>query len=109
MPNIIFAITNKDKNGVCDVLYDDMTENICFVGINELFKNVSESNPESRYFMIGRSCFVCEDNIFMICPSRRELILAGNSLEKQHININEKAKCSDDLLRELRRNIFVEK
>lgn len=103
MPNIIFAITNKDQNGVCDVLYDDMTEDIRFTGINKLIENVRESNPNSRYFMIGRSCFVCEDNIFMICPSRRELILAGNSLEKQHININEKAKCSDDLLRELRR------
>ena len=105
MPNIIFAVTNKDKNGFCDVLYDDMTDNILSVGINKLFENVKKSNPESRYLMVGRSCFVCVDNIFMICPSRRELILAGNSLEKQHININEKAKCSDDLLRELRRNI----
>lgn len=103
MPNIIFAVTNKDKNGFCDVLYDDMTDNILSVGINKLFENVKKSNPESRYLMVGRSCFVCVDNIFMICPSRRELILAGNSLEKQHININEKAKCSDDLLRELRR------
>lgn len=102
MPNIIFAITNKDQNGVCNVLYDDMTEDIRFTGINKLIENVRESNPNSRYFMVGRSCFVCEDNIFMICPSRRELILAGNSLEKQHININEKANCSDDLLRELR-------
>ena len=106
MPNIIFAVTNKDKNGFCDVLYDDMTDNILSVGINKLFENVKESNPESRYLMVGRSCFVCVDNIFMICPSRRELILAGNSLEKQHININEKAKCSDDLLRELRRDIL---
>ncbi|MBQ2543105.1 MAG: hypothetical protein II554_07090 [Bacteroidales bacterium] len=106
MPNIIFAVTNKDKNGFCDVLYDDMTDNILSVGINKLFENVKKSNPESRYLMVGRSCFVCVDNIFMICPSRRELILAGNSLEKQHININEKAKCSDDLLRELRRNIL---
>ena len=106
MPNIIFAVTNKDKNGFCDVLYDDMTDNILSVGINKLFENVKKSNPESRYLMVGRSCFVCVDNIFMICPSRRELILAGNSLEKQHININEKAKCSDDLLRELRRDIL---
>ena len=106
MPNIIFAVTNKDKNGFCYVLYDDMTDNILSVGINKLFENVKKSNPESRYLMVGRSCFVCVDNIFMICPSRRELILAGNSLEKQHININEKAKCSDDLLRELRRDIL---
>ena len=106
MPNIIFEVTNNDKNGFCDVLYDDMTDNILSVGINKLFENVKKSNPESRYLMVGRSCFVCVDNIFMICPSRRELILAGNSLEKQHININEKAKCSDDLLRELRRNIL---
>ena len=106
MPNIIFAVTNKDKNGFCDVLYDDMTEDSCFIGINKLFENEKESNPESRYLMVGRSCFVCVDNIFMICPSRRELILAGNSLEKEYININEKANCSDDLLRELRKNIL---
>lgn len=106
MPNIIFAVTNKDKNGFCDVLYDDMTDNILSVGINKLFENEKKSNPESRYLMVGRSCFVCVDNIFMICPSRRELILAGNSLEKEYININEKANCSDDLLRELRKNIL---
>ena len=100
--NIIFAHTCAKKSGYCNVIYDDMANDLVTMGIGKLLQIVKSNNPSSEYHMIGRSCFVCEDNIIKIHPCKKELIIAGNILTSEHMTL---VDISDDLLRRLQKNI----
>lgn len=103
--NIIFAQTSDIKSGFCYVIYDDMAEDsVVPMGIGDLLKIVKTNNPSSKYHMIGRSCFVCEDNIIKIHPCKKELIIAGNILTAKHKTL---VDISDDLLRRLQKDIKI--
>lgn len=105
--SIIFAETQRDAPGCCHVIYEDMKEDVVFEGINKLLSNVRDANPSNRYHMIGRSSFVCEDNIVKIHPSKNVLIIAGNFLTTAHTEISnsKEAHFSDELLRRLKENM----
>lgn len=102
--NIIFAQTCKEKSGFCDVIYDDMKPGCAYMGIGDLLEIVKSKNSSSKYHMIGRSRFVCEDNILKIHPCKKELIIAGNILTAEHMTL---VDISDDLLRRLQKDIKI--
>ena len=102
--NIIFAQTSDIKSGFCDVIYDDMKPGCAYMGIGDLLEIVKSNNPSSKYHMIGRSRFVCEDNILKIHPCKKELIIAGNILTAKHKTL---VDISDDLLRRLQKDIKI--
>ena len=52
--------------------------------------------------MIGRSSFICENNIVKISPSRGKLVMGFDTLSAKHQELD----FSDYLLRELRNNII---
>lgn len=101
--NIIFAQTCAEKSGYCNVIYDDMANDLVTMGIGELLQIVKSNNPSSKYHMFKRSCFVCEDNIIKIHPCKKELIIAGNDLAAKHKTL----VFSYDLLHSLQKNIEV--
>ena len=103
--NIIFAHTCAKKSGYCNVIYDDMANDLVTMGIGKLLQIVKSNNPSSEYHMIGRSCFVCEDNIIKIHPCKKELIIAGNILTAEHKTL----EFSDDLLRRLLKKLIFNK
>lgn len=103
LTDIIFAKTSKEKPGLCEVCYSDGTSDIVGLGIGELFNRLNLISNRGRYFMIGRSALICENNIIMINPSNRKLVLAYDSLAKTHQVMD----FSDNLLRELRREMSV--
>ena len=96
----------KDKvnnNKGCEVTYSDGATAIVDYGINELFKILSTSKPRRRrYFMVGRSALICENNIVKIHPAKKTLIMAYDSIEKEH---KELKYFSDNLLRKLRNDM----
>lgn len=98
--DIIFAKTS-DKPGFCEVTLYDGSNALLYEGIGELYKKFDSLPNRGRYFMIGRSAIVCENNIVMINPSKRKLVIAYDCLDKPH----QVLEFSDDLLRELRRSI----
>lgn len=98
--DIIFATTCRDRQGFCHVTYCDGTTDIIANGIGELYERLCHLSNRGRYFMIGRSSFICENNIVKINPSRRELVMAFDKLSTRH----QKLFFSDRLLRELRRS-----
>jgi hypothetical protein len=100
--NIIFATTSKDRQGFCNVTYYDGTTNVIGSGIGELYEELCRISERGNYFMIGRSALICENNIVKINPSRGELVMAFDTLNRKHQVLD----FSDHLLRELRRNIL---
>lgn len=100
--DIIFAETCKDRQGFCNVIYCDGTTDIIGGGIGELYKKLCRISDSGLYFMIGRSALICENNIVKINPSKRELVMAFDTLTRKHLILD----FSDHLLRELRRNIL---
>ncbi len=99
--DIIFVTTCKDRPGFCSVTYCDGTTDIIASGIGELFERLSHVSDRGRYFMIGRSCFICENNIVKISPSRGKLVMGFDALNIKHLELD----ISDYLLRELRKNL----
>jgi hypothetical protein len=97
--DIIFATTCKD---VCNVTYWDGTTDIVPKGIGELYKDLCRVSNHGRFFMIGRSTLICENNIIQINPSKGKLVMAFDTLNKKHLVLK---GYSDDLLRKLRSNI----
>lgn len=98
--DIIFA-TTSDHPGFCEVTLYDGSNELISIGIGELYKDCNKISNRGRYFMIGRSALICENNIVMINPSKRKLVVGCDSLDKPH----QVLEFSDDLLRELRRSI----
>ena len=97
---IIFATTCKDRQGVCNVTYCDGTTDTIVSGIGELYEGLCRLSNRGRYFMIGRSSFICENNIVKISPSRGKLVMGFDTLSTKHQELD----FSDHLLRELRRS-----
>ncbi len=100
--DIIFATTCKDRPGFCQVSYNDGTTDIIGRGIGELYNELCQVSNRGRYFMIDRSSFICENNIIMINPSKKVLVMAFDSLNIPH---KELLSFSDDVLRRLRNAI----
>lgn len=100
--DIIFAATYKERLGFCNVIYCDGTTDIIGSRIGELYKKLCRISDRGHYFMIGRSALICENNIVKINPSKRELVMAFDTLNRKHLILD----FSDHLLRELRRNIL---
>ena len=96
--DIIFATTIKTRPGFCKVTYYDGNTDTISHRIGQLFNELNQESTRGRYFMIGRSDLICENNIIKINPAERELIMALDSLSKPHI----KMEFSDDILRNLR-------
>ena len=100
--DIIFSATCKDRQGFCDVTYCDGTTDTIASGIGELYERLRQVSERGNYFMIGRSALICENNIVKINPSKEELVMAFDTLNRKHQVLD----FSDHLLRELRRNIL---
>jgi hypothetical protein len=100
--DIIYATTCKDRQGFCNVTCCDGTTDIIASGIGELYERLCRISERGHYFMIGRSALICENNIVKINPSRGELVMAFDTLNRKHQVLD----FSDHLLRELRRNIL---
>ena len=100
--DIIYATTCNDRQGFCNVTYCDGTTDIIGSGIGELYERLCHISERGHYFMIGRSALICENNIVKINPSRGELVMAFDTLNRKHQVLD----FSDHLLRELRRNIL---
>ena len=99
--NIIFA-TCKDKQGFCNVTYCDGTTDIIASGIGKLYERLCRESICGRYFMIGRSSLICENNIVKISPSRGKLVMGFDTLSAKHQELD----FSDYLLRELRGAVY---
>jgi hypothetical protein len=100
--DIIYATTCRDRQGFCHVTYCDGTTDIIANGIGELYERLCHLSNRGRYFMIGRSSFICENNIVKINPSRGKLVMGFDTLSAKHQELD----FSDYLLRELRNNII---
>ena len=100
--DIIYATTCKDRQGFCNVTYCDGTTDIITSGIGELYEILCYVSNRGRYYMIGRSSFICENNIVKINPSKGELVMAYDTLNRKHQVLD----FSDHLLRELRKDII---
>lgn len=99
--DIIFATTSQDGPGLCNVVYYDGTTDVMAIGIGELYDKLCRLDNRGRFFMIGRSSLMCENNIVHISPSRGIVMMAFDTLNSPH----KKLKFSDDLLRRLREQI----
>lgn len=100
--DIIFATTCKERQGFCNITYCDGTTDIISATIGVLYEVLSTISTRGRYFMIGRSSLICENNIVKINPSRGELVMAYDTLNRKHQVLD----FSDHLLRELRKDII---
>ena len=100
--DIIFAETSKDRQGFCNVTYCDGTTDIIASGIGELYEKLCHISERGRFFMIGRSSFICENSIVKISPSKGKLVMGFDTLNIKHKELG----FSDHLLRELRKNIL---
>ena len=100
--DIIFSATCKDRQGFCDVTYCDGTTDIIASGIGELYERLCHISERGRYFMIGRSSFICENSIVKISPSKGKLVMGFDTLNRRHTEL----VFSDHLLRVLRKNIL---
>ncbi len=98
--DIIFAATCKDRPGFCHVTYCDGTTDIIASGIGELYESLCQLSNRGRFFMIGRSYFICENSIIKICPSKGKLVMGFDTLNLKHQELS----FSDHLLRELRKD-----
>ncbi len=98
---IIHAKTCKQP-GCCEVTYGDGTTDVVTKSIGELYSELN-STGDPIYYMVGRSDFVCLDNIVKIHPVGRELTLAFDSLNLKHLQLNYTPK----LLRDLRGKILM--
>lgn len=94
--DIVFAETDKNHSGFCKVFYADGTSDIKGKSIGEV--ECELNSDRGRFFRI-KSALVCENNIVMIHPSQRKLVIAFDSLEKEHMELS---SFSDDILRRLR-------
>ncbi len=100
--DIIYATTCKEQKGACNVSYSNGTTDIIMSGIGELYNELCQVSNRGRYFMIDRSSFICENNIIMINPSKKLLVMAFDSLNIPHKVLS---LFSDDVLRRLRKAI----
>lgn len=100
--DIIYATTCRDRQGFCHVTSCDGTTDIIASGIGDLFDMLCDSSVRGRYFMIGRSALICENNLIQINPSRGELVLGYDDLSIKHRVL----KFSEYLLREFRNNLI---
>lgn len=100
--DIIYATTCKEQKRACNVSYSNGTTDIIMSGIGELYNELCQVSNRGRYFMIDRSSFICENNIIMINPSKKVLVMAFDSLNIPH---KELSSFSDDVLRRLRNAI----
>lgn len=101
LTDIIYATIYKDKPGFCEVTLHDGKTELVSTGIGELFNKLNLVSTRGQYLMIGRSAFICENNIVKICPSKRELVMGYDALGKPH----QRLTFSEDLLRKLRSEI----
>jgi hypothetical protein len=100
--DIIYATTCRDIPGYCDVTYCDGTVDTIPERIGLLYQELNRASNRGRYFMIGRSALICENNIIQINPSREELVLGFDDLSIRHRVLT----FSDYLLREFRNNLI---
>ena len=99
--DIIFATTCKDVQRLCNVVYYDGTTDEMVIGIRELYDKLCRLDNRGRFFMIGCSSLICENNIVQISPSKGILMMAFDTLNSPHKELI----FSDDLLRKLREQI----
>ncbi len=98
---IMYAKT-CNQPGCCEVIYGDGTTNILTKTIGELNVELNATG-ESFYPMVGRSAFICADNVVKIYPAKGELILAYDLLSMKHLQLVYSSK----ILRDLRGKIFI--
>lgn len=88
--------------GCCEVTYGDGTTDILTKTIGELYEELNATG-DSFYPMVGRSAFICADNVVKIYPAKGELILAYDLLSLKHLQLVYSSK----ILRDLRGKIFM--